>query len=448
MLTSCAVLIQRFAVSVEFLVHRLERTVLNNLSKGNQPFTATITVTSQHLEAVRQQLENDHKQIKQQAKQITFRKMQRAENQSTCDPDHVHRAFKRACKSIHTPPHAFIAWLEAHPAFSVACSDCDFAADLLVHPLYCLASRSSVQRWEVMFRCRAPSHAHAQQWNVHGIDVGVKQRRAVLVKAALCEVLVQRLMSFQRAICVRHPLHVAKHIVSRRHFVGKHKNQAECLFQEGHRLYGEQRFSDAAKSWGQAVLLQHAASHAFLSVMLIEGRPGVGGHDGKRAFELAAAGAAMGCAHSLGMLARCYDSGSGVSQDHARGLALGRQSAAAGSCFGQAVVGFCYWLGKGVASNQAEAERWLRLAALQGHRISQAQVGTIYDRMQNYAEAARFWRLASAQGHGQSTLSLARLYEDGTGVAHDKTEAARLCRLAAEQGVSDSTCLLRLLMLI
>jgi TPR repeat protein len=112
------------------------------------------------------------------------------------------------------------------------------------------------------------------------------------------------------------------------------------------------------------------------------------------------------------------------------------------------VVGFCYWLGKGVANNQAEAERWLRLAALQGHRISQAQVGTIYDRMQNYAEAARFWRLASAQGHGQSTLSLARLYEDGTGVAHDKTEAARLCRLAAEQGVSDSTCLLRLLMLI
>ena len=33
--------------------------------------------------------------------------------------------------------------------------------------------------------------------------------------------------------------------------------QGEALFQEGQRLYGEQRFSEAAERWGRAALLQH-----------------------------------------------------------------------------------------------------------------------------------------------------------------------------------------------
>jgi serine/threonine protein kinase len=60
-------------------------------------------------------------------------------------------------------------------------------------------------------------------------------------------------------------------------------SQAENLFQEGQRLSDQQRFSDAALSWGQASLLKHAASHAFLSNMLFDGRPDLP-KDERRAF--------------------------------------------------------------------------------------------------------------------------------------------------------------------
>ena len=131
-------------------------------------------------------------------------------------------------------------------------------------------------------------------------------------------------------------------------------------------MYEQERYSGAAKSWGQAALLQHGASHAFLSNMLFEGRPGVS-KDEKRALELAAFGAAMGCAHSKGVLGRCFVFGVGVAQNVAKGLALGRESAAAGSCFGQYVVGLCYHQSEGVAQDYAEAVRLYRLAAAQGY---------------------------------------------------------------------------------
>ena len=49
------------------------------------------------------------------------------------------------------------------------------------------------------------------------------------------------------------------------------------------------------------------------------------------ALELAAAGAAIGCAHNKGMLGLCLVLGAGVAQDAVKGLALGRESAASGS---------------------------------------------------------------------------------------------------------------------
>ena len=189
--------------------------------------------------------------------------------------------------------------------------------------------------------------------------------------------------------------------------------QAETVFQEGQRLYGEQRFSEAAERWGRAALLQHGPSHAHLSSMLIEGRAGVA-VDEKRAFELAAAGAALGCAHSKGALGRCYLGGFGVAKDEARGLALGRESAAAGSCFGQYVVGRCYNFGwGGVAQDYAEAVRLYSLAAAQGYAYAQVKLGLMFENgtgvAQDTAEAIRWYRLAAAQGCAFAQNSLAQL---------------------------------------
>ncbi len=215
---------------------------------------------------------------------------------------------------------------------------------------------------------------------------------------------------------------------------------AEAVFQEGQQLYGEQRFSVAAERWGRAALQQHGPSHAHLSDMLIEGRPGVTKGE-KRAFELAFAGAELDCAHSKGALGRClvYICDRGVARDKARGLALGRESAAAGSCFGQFVVGACYDFGcGGVAQDFAEAVRLYGLAADQGLAIAQCNLGLMFDHgegvAQDAAEAIRWYRLAAAQGDADAQFNLGVMFYHGKGVAQDGEEAFRWFRLAEEQG--------------
>jgi TPR repeat protein len=222
--------------------------------------------------------------------------------------------------------------------------------------------------------------------------------------------------------------------------------QPTCQFLEGRLLFGQQRYSDAAKSWGQAVLLQHGPSHAFLSQMLSTGRPGVA-KDDKRAFELAAAGAALGCAHSKGALGRCYFNGTGVAKDEGKGLALGRESAAAGSCFGQYVVGFSYETGRGVAREYAEAVRLYRLAAAQGHALAQNRLGMCFEHgrgvAQDHAEAVRLFWLAAAQGDAVAQNTLGKQFEEGQGVAQDRAEAIRWFRLSAAQGTQDASLWLK-----
>ena len=215
----------------------------------------------------------------------------------------VYVVCRQCCRRGRVRVCAFISRVLSHPA--AAAAEHALLAQLTAHPVYCLASRANVERWRAMFRCRTASPAHAPHWHFAGIDVGLQQRRTVLCRAALLCVLAPRLLQLQGECGVRQPLHLARRIASRRHFLGSSKNEAEGLFEEGQRLYGEQRYSDAAQRWGQAALLQHAPSHAFLSDMLSDGRPGVG-KDGKRAFELAAAGAALGCAHSKGALGVCW----------------------------------------------------------------------------------------------------------------------------------------------
>jgi TPR repeat protein len=216
----------------------------------------------------------------------------------------------------------------------------------------------------------------------------------------------------------------------------------ESLFQEGQQLYGEQRFSEAAERWGQAALLQHGPSHAHVSDMLIDGRPGVA-KDYNRAFKLAAAGAALGCAHSKGALGRCYIKGCGVAKDEVRGFALGKDSEAAGSCFGQHVVAACYNVGYfsflyRLRKDDAKAVRIYRLAAEQGHAPAQVNLGLMFEHgqgvAQDAAEAIRWYRLAAEQGHATAQVKLGHMFENGHGVAKDAAEAIRWYRLAAAQG--------------
>ena len=142
-----------------------------------------------------------------------------------------------------------------------------------------------MQRWEAMQRCRHASQAPAQQWNVYGSGIGLRQRRALICRGALCAVLVRKLMRFQGRCGAMNALHHACCVISRRHFLVS-KNAAETLFEKGQRLYGEQRYREAAESWGQAALLQHAPSHAVASSLLFRGRADLP-MDERRAYEFA-----------------------------------------------------------------------------------------------------------------------------------------------------------------
>ena len=339
------------------------------------------------------------------------------------------------------PRHAFIAWLETHPAlslihtFSPGCRPAnEFLAELLSHPAYCTASQINILRWQSVFFCRSPTfHAVTQHCNVAGvISIAMQQRRALLSRGALFGALVLKLLRLPKHRGFNRPLNLAKCIASRRHFLGLKKNHAESLFEEGLRLYGEHRFNDAAESWGRAALLQHGPSHAFVSNMLFEGRQDVA-EDRERAFEFASVGAALGCAHSKGALGRCI-----VWRDPAKGLALGRESAAAGSCFGQNVVGMCYSDGLVVAEDYAEAVRALRLAAAQGHAEAQYALGTLFDNgegvAEDAAEAARLYLLAAEQGLSAAQLSIGTAFENGRGVTKDNAQAARWYCHAVAQG--------------
>jgi TPR repeat protein len=352
----------------------------------------------------------------------------------------VYLVCRQCCRRGRVRVCAFIPRVLLHPA--AAAAGHELLAQLTAHPVRCLASQLNVQRWRAMLRFRTPSPAHEPHWHVTGILIGQKQRRAVLCGGALLSMLVPRLLCLQGESGVRKRFHLAQRMASRRHFLGSYKDEAEGVFEEGQRLYGEQRFSEAAERWGRAALLQHAPSHAHLSDMLVEGRPGVA-KDVKRAFALASAGAALGCAHSKGALGRCYVMGYGVAQDEARGLALGRESEAAGSCFGQFVVGWCHYFGcGGVAQDYAEAVRLYSLAAAQGHASAQVNLGTMFYNgqgvAQDYAEAVRLYRLAAAQGYADAQYGLGYMFENGTGVAQDAAEAIRWYRLAAEQGDADA----------
>jgi TPR repeat protein len=355
---------------------------------------------------------------------------------SDADLRRVYLVCRQCCRRGCVRVCAFISRVLLHPA--AAAAGHELLAQLTAHPVRCLASQLNVQRWRAMLRFRTPSPAHEPHWHVTGIHVGQLQRRAVLCGGALLSVLVPRLLCLRGESGVRHPFHLAQRMASRRHFLGSFKDEAEGVFEEGQRLYGEQRFSEAAERWGRAALLQHAPSHAHLSDMLVEGRAGVA-VDERRVFALAAAGAALGCAHSKGALGWCYVVGDGVAEDDVRGLALGRESAAAGSCFGQFVVGWCYKNGYGgVVQDEVEALRLYSLAAAQGDAGAQSNLGFMFRNgrgvAQDYAEAVRLYRLAAAQGDAEAQFYLGAMFKNGEGVAQDTAEAIRWYRLAAEQG--------------
>lgn len=314
------------------------------------------------------------------------------------------------------PSHPYIEYLKTHPAH-VIIVPFSFVVEATANPIFWLASRISVERLESKFRVKCPSQPHPQQWHVFAIRIFPKQRNALLTRSALCSALVQKLIYSTKDCRVMNPLFHAKRILSRFHFIGTRSNHAESLFHQGLQLRGELRFYEAAQSWAMAAMLQHPPSHAFLANLMCGGykKGSYVPKDEQKFFELVSAGAAMGCAHSKGLLGECYIGGSRVGscvdEDVMKGFALARESAASGSPFGQFLLGRCYSGGTGCMQDVSEAVRFIRLAAAQGHALAEFRLGQRFSQgrgvPQDHEEALRLYRLAAAHGNALARSTLA-----------------------------------------
>ena len=171
-----------------------------------------------------------------------------------------------------------------------------------------------------------------------------------------------------------------------------------------------------------------ALANAVRMCELLEGRPDVEKNPAK-AFEMAEEGSQAGCIHSMGILGRCYITGSGVGVDTHRGLKLGRESAVAGSAYGEFVVALAYEQGSGgVEKDLRECFEHYKVAV--EHGIAEAQ----------YCFAL-FLRTKVISGphvpfFGDKTLKGKEKYDKAS------AEALKLLRLASEQGHADSQILL------
>jgi hypothetical protein len=308
-------------------------------------------------------------------------------------------------------------WWNRHPVPKRGRRNRKWVDFIFAHPLFLMASLSMMHRWDVLFNYRSPSQAHKQMWDVYQIMVLKKTRCVLLTRTSMCALLVCKLIGFrgifQGMFQPNQLKYLAKCVVTPFHFIGKTKNEAESLFQEGKKMLKQSSYR-ATEMFEKASLLMHPESNAVLSNMMFECHH-------KLSFKYAALGERMGCLHSKGLLAQCYIHGKGVIKDYAKGLALANESAKTGSFYGQFALAICYRNGICVTQDNAETVRLLHLSAAQGYAIAQFGLGTMYDRgvgvAQDDAEAVRLYSLAAEQNYFHAKYQLDCMHRDGRGGA-------------------------------
>ena len=152
---------------------------------------------------------------------------------------------------------------------------------------------------------------------------------------------------------------------------------AQAYFHEGSLQLAHGQACAAARSFQRAIDAGHAESHAALSYMHYGTYKGIPRSNSK-VFQLASAGAKMGCIHGKGALADCLRNGIGTEIDVAEAFRLATESADAGSLYGQHSLACAYRTGVGVSQNDAMAARLFLLAAEQGEVHSHDWLGNMY----------------------------------------------------------------------
>lgn len=139
-----------------------------------------------------------------------------------------------------------------------------------------------------------------------------------------------------------------------------------------------------------------------------------------------------GNAEAIYHIGMAYQTGSGVTEDHAKALAAFRRAQALGDPLASYKLG-CYFGGQGaglVADDSALALKYKLAAAEAGYSLAQHDVGLHYARSRDLP-AARIWlERAAAQGFAPSLMLLSALYNGAPAIAPDPVRSTAYFRLA------------------
>ena len=152
---------------------------------------------------------------------------------------------------------------------------------------------------------------------------------------------------------------------------------AQAYFHQGSRQLAHGQASEAACSFQRAIDAGYAESHAALSYMHYGSYRGMP-RSNIKVFQLASAGARMGCIRSKAALADCLRGGIGTAKNVEEAFRLASESAKAGSLYGQHSLACAYRTGVGVSHDNAMAARLFLLAAEQGEVHSHDWLGHMY----------------------------------------------------------------------
>ena len=137
-------------------------------------------------------------------------------------------------------------------------------------------------------------------------------------------------------------------------------------------------------------------------------------------------------------LARCYETGDGVEQNHKEAFNWYQIAAAAGNAAAQCNLGCFYDNGYGVERNYEKAVFWFQKSADQGDDCGQNNLGVMYENghgiPRDYAKAAELYQKSADQGYASAQYNLGRFYDNGLGIKQDYVRAQEWYKKAADQG--------------
>ena len=141
--------------------------------------------------------------------------------------------------------------------------------------------------------------------------------------------------------------------------------------------------------------------------------------------------AKTGNAEAIYHLGMAYQTGSGVTEDHAKALENFRKAAALGDPLGSYKLG-CYYDGQGVGLikyDSALALKYKLVAAKAGYALAQQDVGVLYAQNGDVTAGLAWLEKSAAQGWSGGLMTLASVYNGAAGVKRDAGKTAAYFKL-------------------